>query len=179
MPVASAIGPNDSFSYSPAGDTIPSTKELAVASHHQLLYHVVFSTKERRPLLQDNEFRELTWRYMAGVASNLNGHALRVGGYIDHAHLLLRIPAKAALADFVRQLKASTSKHINETRKALLKFHWQDGYGAFTVSRSKTSAVIGYIDRQMEHHRARTFQDEYLKMLADHEVEYDPQYLWE
>ena len=150
-----------------------------MASHQHLLYHIVFSTKERRPLLQDDNFRDSIWRYMAGIASNLEGHALRVGGYFDHAHLLLRIPAKIAVADFVRQLKASTSKHINEERDSTLKFHWQDGYGAFTVSRSKVDAVVAYIDRQMQHHRKRTFQDKYLKMLADHEVEYDPKYLWE
>lgn len=116
---------------------------------------------------------------MAGVASKLEGHALRVGGYYDHAHLMLRIPAKIAVADFVRQLKSNTSKHINEEKKPALKFHWQDGYGAFTVSRSKVDAVVAYIDGQLEHHRNRTFQGEYLKMLADHEVDYDPQYLWE
>jgi putative transposase len=152
---------------------------LAMASHHQLLYHIVFSTKERRPLLRDDDFRESVWRYMPGVASNLDGHALRVGGYYDHAHLLLRIPAKIAVADFVRQLKASTSKHINESNDSVLKFHWQDGYGAFTVCRSKIDAVMTYIDNQLEHHQGRNFQDEYLKMLADHEVEYDPKYLWE
>jgi REP element-mobilizing transposase RayT len=150
-----------------------------MASHQQLLYHIVFSTKDRRPFLQDNDFRDSVWRYMVGIVSNLEGHALRVGGYYDHAHLLLRIPAKIAVADFVRQLKASTSKHINEGRASLLKFHWQDGYGAFTVSRSKVDPVLAYIDRQLEHHRERTFQDEYLKMLADHEVKYDPKYLWE
>lgn len=150
-----------------------------MAAHQQLLYHIVFSTKERRPLLRDDEFRDGVWRYMAGVAKNLEGHALRVGGYFDHAHLLLRIPAKIAVSDFVRQLKASTSKHINEGKISALKFHWQDGYGAFTVSRSKVDAVLAYIDSQLEHHRERTFQDEYLKMLADHEVEFDPKYLWE
>ena len=150
-----------------------------MSSHQQLLYHIVFSTKERRPLLRDDDFRESVWTYMAGIASNLQGHTLLVGGYFDHAHLLVRIPAKIAVADFVRQLKASTSKHINEEKDSLLKFHWQDGYGAFTVSRSKVDAVSEYIDRQLEHHRKRTFQEEYLKMLADHEVEYDPKYLWE
>ncbi len=99
-----------------------------MASHQQLLYHIVFSTKERRPFLKDDKFREDVWRYMAGVAHNLGGHAVRVGGFYDHVHLLLRIPAKFAVADFVRQLKASTSKHINDERWPLLKFSWQDGY---------------------------------------------------
>jgi len=92
---------------------------------------------------------------------------------------LVRIPAKIAVADFVGQLKANSSKHINEEKNSILKFHWQDGYGAFTVSRSKVDAVLAYIDGQLEHHRKRTFQEEYLKMLEDHEVDYDPKYLWE
>ena len=74
-----------------------------MASHQQLLYHIVFSTKERRPLLEDADFRESVWSYMAGTVSNLGGHALRIGGYIDHAHLLLRIPARIAMADFIRR----------------------------------------------------------------------------
>ena len=79
----------------------------------------------------------------------------------------------------MRQLKANTSKQIHGKQVSRLKFHWQDGYGAFTVSRSKVDAVLAYIDGQLEHHRARTFQDEYLKMLADHEVEYDQKHIWE
>ena len=150
-----------------------------MACHQQLLYHIVFSTKERRPSLRDDSFRESIWRYMAGVVSNLEGHAVRIGGYYDHAHLLLRIPAKIAVADFVRQLKANTSKHINEEKDSSQKFHWQDGYGAFTVSRSKVDAVVAYINGQMQHHCKISFQDEFLKMLADHEVEYDLKYLWE
>jgi putative transposase len=150
-----------------------------MASHQQLLYHIVFSTKERRLLLQDDEVRTHVWSYMAGVASNLGGHALRIGGYFDHAHLLLRIPAKIAVSDFVGKLKANTSKHVNESYNALQNFHWQDGYGAFTVSRSQTDSVTHYIDRQIEHHKKRSFQEEFLEMLAAHEVEYDPKYVWE
>jgi REP element-mobilizing transposase RayT len=89
--------------------------------------------------------RDSVWRYMAGVASNLHGQALRVGGYYDHVHLLLHIPAKIAVADFARQLKASISKHTNEERALHLKFHWQYGYAAFTVSRSKVDSVLAYM----------------------------------
>ena len=150
-----------------------------MSSHHQLLYHIVFSTKERQPLLRNDNLRDDVWRYMAGVASNLEGDALQVGGYFDHSHVLVRIPAKIAVADFVRQLKASTSKHINEEMDSTRKFHWQDGYGAFSVSRSQADAVMTYIDRQVVHHRRLTFQEEYLKMLENHEVAYDLKYLWE
>ena len=130
-------------------------------------------------MLKPDQMREGVWSYMAGITSNLGGHALRIGGYFDHAHLLVRIPAKIAVSDFVRQLKSSTSKHINESNRSSAKFHWQDGYGAFTVSRSKADAVVRYISGQMEHHGKRSFQDEFLKMLQDHEVNYDLQYLWE
>jgi REP element-mobilizing transposase RayT len=148
-------------------------------THQQLLYHIVFSTKERRQLLKDDSFRESVWSYMAGIVTNLEGHALRIGGYFDHAHLLLRIPAKIAVSDFVRQLKANTSKHINQEHTGVMKFQWQDGYGVFTVSPSNRAAVFSYIDRQLDHHRQQTFQEEYLNMLANHEVEYDSKYLWE
>ncbi len=116
---------------------------------------------------------------MAGVVNNLGGHAIQVGGFHDHAHLLIRIPAKLAVADFIGKTKANTSKHINEQRNAVLKFHWQDGYGAFTVSRSMADAVIEYINRQTEHHRKRSFQEEFLQMLQDHGVDFDPRYIWE
>ena len=150
-----------------------------MAAHQQLLYHVVFSTKERRPLLQNDRFREGVWAYMAGIARNLGGFAIRIGGYYDHAHLLVRIPAKTALSDFVGKLKANTSRHINERGIAAFKFHWQDGYGAFTVSSSQQKAVVTYIDGQMDHHRKQSFQEEFLAMLKRHEVDFDPRYVWE
>lgn len=150
-----------------------------MAAHHQLLYHIVFSTKERRPLLHDNQFREDVWAYMAGIAKNLNGFAVRIGGYYDHAHLLVRIPAKVAVSDFVGKLKANTSKHINESRDSGPSFHWQDGYGAFTVSPSQKDTIVAYIDSQIEHHRKQSFQDEFLAFLKRHEVDYDPKYIWE
>lgn len=150
-----------------------------MTAHHQLLYHIVFSTKERRPFLQNDSFQENVWAYMAGVARNLEGFAIRIGGYHDHAHLLVRIPAKVAVSDFVGKLKANTSKHINESRDAGMKFHWQDGYGAFTVSPSQQQTVVAYIDRQVEHHRKQSFQEEFLQLLKRHEVGYDPKYIWE
>ena len=150
-----------------------------MASHHQLLYHIVFSVKERRPLLQDQDLREKVWAYMAGVCRNLAGFALKVGGYYDHAHLLIRIPARVSVADFVGKVKANTSKHINDLRKTTRKFHWQDGYGAFTVSTSQKDDVVAYIANQIAHHRELTFQEEYLMFLERHEIEYDPKHLWE
>jgi len=150
-----------------------------VAAHQHLLYHIVFSTKDRRPLLRDDKFREDTWSYMAGICKNLGGHAVKIGGYFDHVHVLVRIPAKIAVSDFVRMLKSNTSKHINESRDAEPKFHWQDGYGAFTVSRSQEAEVAQYIERQMQHHAERDFKGEFMSILKRHEIEYDERYLWE
>lgn len=150
-----------------------------MAAHLQLLYHVIFSTKGRRPLLQDDQFGEGVWAYMAGVAKNLDGFAIQIGGYYDHARVLVRIPAKVAVSDFVGRLKANTSKYINESSGTGMKFHWQDGYGAFTVSPSRQHAVVAYISRQMEHHLEQSFQDEFLEILKRHEVDYDPKYIWE
>ena len=149
-----------------------------MSTHQQLLYHIVFSTKNRQRWLTDG-FRENVFAYMAGTAKDLSGFAINVGGFYDHAHLLVRIPAKIAVSDFVGQLKANTSKHINDTSGLIHKFGWQDGYGAFTVSLSAKDAVDAYIEKQMEHHKKQTFEDEYQAMLAKHEVEYDPRFLFD
>ena len=93
--------------------------------------------------------------------------------------LLVRIPAKIAVSDFVGQLKANTSKHINDTSEVIRKFGWQDGFGAFTVSVSAKDKVFAYIENQMEHHSKQTFEEEYLMILAKHEVEFDQRYVFD
>ena len=149
-----------------------------MSTHQQLLYHIVFSTKNRQRWLTD-VFREKVFAYMAGTAKELNGFAIKVGGFYDHVHLLVRIPAKIAVSEFVGQLKANTSKHINDKSGLIRKFGWQDGYGAFTVSVSAKDQVVAYIESQMEHHKKQTFEDEYLAMLAKHEVEFDPRFVFD
>ena len=149
-----------------------------MSTHQQLLYHIIFSTKNRQRWLTDG-FRESLFAYMAGTAKELNGFALKVGRFYDHSHLLVRIPAKIAVSDFVGKLKASTSKHIYETSGLIRKFGWQDGFGAFSVSVSAKDAVIAYIEKQMEHHQAQSFEDEYLALLPKHEVEYDKRYVFD
>jgi len=149
-----------------------------MSTHQQLLYHLVFSTKGRRQYLRD-DFRDRVFAYMAGVVKELDGFPVKVGGYYDHAHLLIRIPAKVSVSSFVGRLKASTSKHINSTGASLQKFGWQDGFGAFTVSASQKERVAHYIAGQFEHHHRESFQDEYLKLLEKHRVEYDPRYVWD
>jgi REP element-mobilizing transposase RayT len=150
-----------------------------MSTHQQLLYHVVFSTKGRRQLLKNDSFRNDVFAYMSAICSHNGGHAIIIGGYYDHAHLLVRIPAKQDVASFIGVVKASSSKNINDNTSSLMKFGWQEGYGAFSVSMSQVPRVLEYIKRQPEHHRKLTFQEEYLTLLGKHEVEYDPKYLWD
>ena len=149
-----------------------------MSTHQQLLYHVVFSTKNRKRYLHEG-IRESVFAYMAGTCKGLGGFAIKVNGFYDHVHLLVRIRARVAVSEFIGQLKASTSKHINDTQGRIAKFGWQNGYGAFTVSVSRKEAVYQYIEGQMEHHSNQTFQQEYLHLLNKHEVEYDERYLFD
>jgi len=149
------------------------------STHQQLLYHIVFSTKNRKPYLNNEDHRAKVFAYMAGIAKKLGGFALEINGWIDHVHLLVRIPAKTSVSDFVGRLKAGTSKHINETSGLIKKFGWQEGFGAFSVSVSQKDKVARYIQNQVGHHRQETYEDEYIRLLNKHEVEYDPKYVWD
>ena len=143
-----------------------------MSTHQQLLYHIVFSTKGRRALLQNEKFREEVFAYLAATAKNLGGFPIIVGGFIDHVHLLVRIPAKGSVSHFVGQAKANTSKNFSGV-------YWQDGFGAFTVSPSVKESVYNYIANQSRHHAKKSFEDEYLLLLEKHEVEFDRKYVFD
>ena len=104
--------------------------------------------------------------------------ALGVGGLEDHIHLVIGIPAALAVSTAVRLLKGSSSRPIRQTFPELDVFGWQEGYGAFTVSKSMLSATVSYVTRQRQTHQARSFQDEFRGLLARHEIAYDERYLW-
>ncbi|MGQ0637135.1 MAG: IS200/IS605 family transposase [Planctomycetaceae bacterium] len=148
------------------------------SSHCQLLYHVVFSTKERRPLIT-GRFRIELYRYITGIVSGQRGDLLELGGIADHLHLLMRLPTDLSIADCVRLIKANSSKWANERTDLVKWFRWQRGYGAFTVSQSQAGGVRRYIRSQEQHHRRRSFQDEFLALLEKNEVTFDPKYIWE
>jgi len=115
---------------------------------------------------------------MAGTVKNLGGFAIKIGGYYDRVHLLITIPAKVSVSSFVGQLKANTSRYINQTSDKIAKFGWQDGFGVFTVSPSQQDNLKLYIENQIEHHTTRPFEDEYVELLNRQGVEFDPQYVW-
>jgi len=102
-----------------------------MSTHQQLLYHIVFSTKGRRALMQNEKLRSEAFAYLAGTARKLEGFPIIVGGYVDHVHLLVRVPAKVSVSSFVGQLKANTSKYFNQGSRT---FQWQDGFGALNMT---------------------------------------------
>ena len=124
------------------------------------LFHIVFSTKERLPAIPEPA---KLWAYLAGVARNLNYGPLTIGGTQDHVHVLLRIPTNVPLSEAVQKLKSNSSRWLRENGRWL---GWQDGYGAFSVSASNLETVWRYILNQPKHHRRRSFEDEFVSLLA-------------
>jgi REP element-mobilizing transposase RayT len=146
------------------------------STHLSLHFHVIFSTKERRAFI-DQLWRERLHAYLGGAVRRAGGVAEAVGGVGDHVHLLMGLRAAHRLADVVRDIKAASSEWVHQEIK-LAVFSWQDGYGAFTVSASQLDGVKRYIASQTEHHRKKSFQEEYREMLVKSGVEFDEKYLW-
>ncbi|MDB5309402.1 MAG: Transposase like protein [Gemmataceae bacterium] len=147
-------------------------------SFTRLHYHIVFSTRHRE-LTITPDVRPQLWEYLGGIVRGEGGTPLAIGGTADHVHLLVTLRQHKALADVMRQLKANSSGWVHDTFPHAGGFWWQGGYGAFTVSSSGLDAVTAYIANQEEHHRTRTYQDEYRELLIRHGIEFDEKYLWE
>ena len=143
-----------------------------------LLTHIVFSTKDRAPVL-DVTVRPALHAYLATVARNVDCECFRVGGVSDHVHLAVRLSRTQTTAKLIEELKTSSSKWLKPQSPALATFAWQRGYGVFSVGPSDLNALLHYIDTQEEHHRTRTFQDEYRAFLKKYGIEYDERYLWD
>jgi REP element-mobilizing transposase RayT len=146
------------------------------ATHTSLHCHIVFSTKDRHPFIAD-AWRGRLHEYLGGLIRAAEAIPEAVGGTADHVHLLVGLRATHALAALVQDVKQTSSHWIRETI-AVKNFAWQPGYGAFTVSVSNCAAVREYIANQIEHHRTRTFQEEYVTFLNKHDVAYEEKYLW-
>jgi len=143
-----------------------------------LLVHVIFSTKDRAPVL-DASVRPALYAYLATVARNAKCECYRVGGVVDHVHLAVRLSRTTNVAELVEELKSSSSKWLKTQSPTLSKFAWQRGYGAFSVGPADLNALTGYIDTQETHHRKQTFQEEFLAFLKKYGVEFDERYLWD
>ena len=142
------------------------------------LMHCVFSTKERRRSIT-KPLQERLWPYLGGIARANKMKALAIGGVEDHAHVLISLPSTLAIAKAIQLLKGNSSKWVHDTFRECWDFEWQEGYGAFSVGISGIPETIEYIEAQAEHHRKRTFQEEFVAILKKHEMEYDEKRLWD
>ncbi len=145
----------------------------------QVYLHVVFSTKNRVPFLRDPALREEVHRYLGGTCRNLDSPSLLIGGVEDHVHVLCRLSRTHTIADLVRELKRESSKWVKEKDGGPADFHWQGGYGAFSISPGHVEPLRGYIAGQEEHHKKETFQDEFRRLLRKYGIEYDERYVWD
>ncbi|MDQ3022551.1 MAG: IS200/IS605 family transposase [Bacteroidota bacterium] len=140
--------------------------------------HIVFSTKHREPFIHAPVESQLH-AYLGGICKNLECQPIKVGGYIDHIHILCMLTKKIALMKLLEEVKSHSSKWMKTKGDDLKNFYWQDGYGAFLVSEPEVDSVIKYIENQKEHHEKKTFKDEYISFLKKFNVDYDERYVWD
>jgi REP element-mobilizing transposase RayT len=139
---------------------------------------VVFSTKNREPLIS-SEWAPRLYSYMGGIFRETGTILLAAGGMPDHVHLLISMSKQVSVADLVRTVKTNSSSWIHKTLANQGGFSWQSGYGAFSVSLSNVEEVVRYIENQAEHHRTKSYQEEFVAFLKRHNLPYDERYLWE
>jgi len=146
-------------------------------SFASLLVHVIFSTKSRTPDLTP-EIADRLFQYMGGIVRERKSVPLIINGTADHVHLLVSLPTNESIAELLRVVKANSSRWVHEQFPVESRFAWQAGYAAFTVSASRAAEVTEYIEKQQEHHRRVSFQEELLMFLQKHGIAYDERDLW-
>ena len=147
-------------------------------TYSQINIHCVFAVQGRENLILDS-FRNELHKYLFGILKNDGAFPLAIGGWKDHVHVFFEMPPDLKISDLIRMLKSTSSKWINENNFLKPKFNWQAGYGAFSHSRSQRNNVIKYIINQEDHHRQKTFREEYLDMLLKNEVKFEDKYVFE
>ncbi len=145
----------------------------------QIYVHIVFSTKHRRPFLTDVAFRARTHAYLAGTCNKLESPAIKVGGVEDHVHILCRLSKTSDVATLIREIKRESSKWVKDECPSLAEFHWQAGYGAFSISPSHVDGLVAYIANQESHHKQESFQDEFRRLCQKYGVPIDEHYVWD
>ena len=141
-----------------------------------ILLHLVFSTKNRAPLI-DSKVQEELWRYMAGICKACGCMPHRVGGMPDHIHMSCSFSRTITVAKLLEEIKKSSSKWMKT--KGVPSFGWQNGYGSFSIAETDLGDLVAYIDGQEQHHRKQGFQDEYREFLRKHNVPFDERYMWD
>ncbi len=147
-------------------------------TYTQLNIHLIFVVNGRDNLLK-NAFRKELFKYISGILKESGQFPLAVNGYLDHVHAFFELNPKNSISEIARIVKSNSSKWINDKEFLRTKFNWQKGYGAFSYSRSQRDSVIKYIVNQEDHHKKRSFKDEYLEFLTSFGIDYDEKYLFE
>lgn len=181
---AGATGPGTGtgdkhFSQRPNGPAVPNKVLTMPQSLARVWLHLVFSTKERRAYLQQEWFREEMFRMLSHHVEQAGCIPVRAGGWIDHVHLVCGLSRTVTIAQLVESVKTETSRWAKKSPHSISTFSWQSGYGAFSVSQSNLQKVVEYVENQVEHHRVKSFQDEFRDLCVKHEIEIDERYVWD
>ena len=147
-----------------------------MSTYTQILYQIVFSTKHREPAMIATGRKEL-FKYIWAILNKKKCHLYQINGVEDHIHILTHLHPSIALADLVKDIKLASAKYVKENEIFPAFTGWQEGYGAFTYSIERKDVLINYIKNQEEHHRVKTFREEYIDLLTEHGVQYEEKYL--
>jgi putative transposase len=147
-------------------------------TYTQIYMHIVFAVQHRQNIIR-KEFREELHKYITGIVTNKGQKMMAVFCMPDHAHVFVSMNASMSVSDLARDIKANSSRFINEKGWIKGKFNWQEGFGAFSHSKAQREIVVNYVLNQEQHHAAKKFREEYLELLKEHDVEYDEKYLFE
>ncbi|MCX2679328.1 IS200/IS605 family transposase [Galbibacter sp. EGI 63066] len=146
-------------------------------TYTQIYFHIVFAVKGRDNLISESWKAEL-YKYITGIISNKNQKLMIINGMPDHIHILLGTKPNCNLSDLVRDIKAYSSRWVNENKYVNGKFEWQTGFGAFSIGQSQLPRIINYIKNQEEHHKKKSFREEYIEFLKDYEIDYNDDYIF-
>ncbi|MGE5364399.1 MAG: IS200/IS605 family transposase [Bacteroidota bacterium] len=144
----------------------------------KIYLHIIFSTKNRQEVLSP-DLQPALYDYIGGICRKINCSPIRIGGHNDHMHILCIQSKSITLIDLIKQIKTGSSRWMKTQGDCFNNFHWQDGYGSFSVSPAETQNVSSYIDNQKEHHRHHTFQEEFRAFLIKYDIPYDERYVWD
>lgn len=147
-------------------------------TYSQIYIHIVFAVKGRQNLIS-LKWKDELYKYITGIVTNEGQKLIAINGMPDHIHILIGMKPTATLSNIVRDIKANSSKFINQKQWIAGKFEWQQGFGAFSYSHSQLNTVIKYIQNQEEHHRAKTFREEYLEFLERYEINYKKEFIFD
>lgn len=147
-------------------------------TYTQIYLHVIFAVKGRDNLISPT-WKEELYKYITGIVTNKNQKLIAINGMPNHVHLLLGLKPDIALSDLIRDVKANSSNFINDKQWVMGKFEWQAGFGGFSYSHSQLDVIINYIRNQEEHHKTKSFREEYLEFLKRYAIDYKTEYLFE